>query len=243
MMHGMRGMAELPEGEATDSSRTARRLAVYLTPYWRTLIVIIGLSIIVAITMALGPVLIGKAVDEAMATSNKTLLLYYMLGLLACYVVGAVASRYQFLYMGQVGQRTIAQMRSELFAHIQRVSLRFFDQHPAGDLMSRIVNDIDVISQLLGQGLVIVVANLFTLVGIVVAMLLLDLRLSLASLILIPVLFLMTQLFAASARRAFRKTRESIGDVSSDIQAMRQIVMQMSVPPRLLRHLARSSMC
>jgi ATP-binding cassette, subfamily B, multidrug efflux pump len=218
MMHGMRGMAELPEGEASDSSRTARRLAAYLTPYWRTLIGIIALSIVGAITMALGPVLIGKAVDEAMATSDKTLLLYYMLGLLACYLVGAVASRYQFLYMGQVGQRTIAQMRSELFAHIQRVSLRFFDQHPAGDLMSRIVNDIDVISQLLGQGLVIVVANLFTLVGIVVAMLLLDLRLSLASLILIPVLFLMTQLFAASARRAFRKTRESIGDVSSDIQ-------------------------
>ncbi len=218
MMHGIRGMAELPEGKAANSSQSARRLAAYLAPYWRTLLGIVGLSIVGAIVTALGPVLIGKAVDEAMATSNKTLLLYYMLGLLGCYMLGALASRYQFLYMGQVGQRTIARMRSELFAHLQQVSLRFFDQNPAGDLMSRIVNDIDVISQLLGQGLVIVVGNLFTLVGIVVAMLLLDIRLSIASLILIPLLFLMTQLFAASARRAFRKTRESIGDVSSDIQ-------------------------
>ncbi len=218
MMHGIRGMAELPEGKAANSGQTARRLAAYLAPFWRTLVGITALSIIGAAVMAAGPVLIGRAVDEAMATGNKTLLLYYMLGLLGCYVVGAAASRFQFLYMGQVGQHTIARMRSELFAHLQRVSLRFFDRNPAGDLMSRIVNDIDVISQLLGQGLVIVVGNLFTLVGIVVAMVLLDVRLSIASLILIPVLFLMTQLFAASARRAFRKTRESIGDVSSDIQ-------------------------
>jgi ATP-binding cassette subfamily B multidrug efflux pump len=218
MMHGIRGMAELPEGKAANSSQTARRLAAYLAPFWRTLVGITVLSIIGAAVMAAGPVLIGRAVDEAMATGDKTLLLYYMLGLLGCYVVGAAASRFQFLYMGQVGQHTIARMRSELFAHLQRVSLRFFDRNPAGDLMSRIVNDIDVISQLLGQGLVIVVGNLFTLVGIVVAMVLLDVRLSIASLILIPVLFLMTQLFAASARRAFRKTRESIGDVSSDIQ-------------------------
>ena len=218
MMHGIRGMAELPEGKAANSSQTARRLAAYLAPFWRTLVGITALSIIGAAVMAAGPVLIGRAVDEAMATGDKTLLLYYMLGLLGCYVVGAAASRFQFLYMGQVGQHTIARMRSELFAHLQRVSLRFFDRNPAGDLMSRIVNDIDVISQLLGQGLVIVVGNLFTLVGIVVAMVLLDVRLSIASLILIPVLFLMTQLFAASARRAFRKTRESIGDVSSDIQ-------------------------
>ena len=218
MMHGIRGMGELPEGKATNSSQTARRLAAYLAPYWRILVAIIGLSIVGAAVMAAGPVLIGKAVDEAMRTGDRTLLLYYMVGLLGCYIIGAVASRYQFLYMGQVGQRTIARMRAELFSHLQRVSLRFFDQNPAGDLMSRIVNDIDVISQLLGQGLVIVVGNLFTLVGIVIAMLVLDVRLSLASLLLIPILFLMTQVFAASARRAFRKTRESIGDVSSDIQ-------------------------
>ena len=96
--------------------------------------------------------------------------------------------------------------------------MRFFDRNPAGDLMSRIVNDIDVITQLMGQGLTIVIGNLFTLVGIIIAMVVLDIRMSLASIVMIPVLFLLTQLFAKSARNAYRKTREAIGNVSSDIQ-------------------------
>lgn len=218
MHHGIRGMADLPEGTATNSAQSAKRLAAYLAPYWRTLVGILFLSILGAAMMALGPMLIGRAVDDAIQTGDRTKLLYYMLGLLGTYLAGAAASRYQFLLMGQVGQRTIARMRAEIFSHLQHVSLRFFDQHPAGDLMSRIVNDIDVISQLLGQGLVMVVGNLFSLIGIVAAMFALDLRLTLSSLILLPVLFGMTQLFAARARSAFRKTRESIGDVSSDIQ-------------------------
>jgi ATP-binding cassette subfamily B protein/subfamily B ATP-binding cassette protein MsbA len=218
MHHGIRGMAELPEGNAANGGIAARRLAAYLAPYWRTLVGIIALSLVGAAMMALGPMLIGRAVDDAMGHKDRTLLLYYMLGLLATYLIGAASSRFQFLYMGQVGQRTIARMRQEIFAHLQHVSLRFFDQHPAGDLMSRIVNDIEVISQLLGQGLIMMVGNLFSLVGIIIAMFLLDIRLTGASLVLLPVLFAMTQLFAARARRAFRKTRESIGDVSSDIQ-------------------------
>lgn len=218
MWRGIQGMAELPEGKAANSSVTAKRLGVYLAPYWRNFVGIIFLSIIGAITQAGAPILIGKTVDEAIGTQNTTLLWQYMVILLVFYVVGAISSRLTFQYMGQVGQRTIARMRSELFGHLQKLSLRFFDKNPAGDLMSRIVNDIDVITQLLGQGLVMIIGNLFTLVGIVIAMLLLDWRLSIASFLLIPVLFIMTQLFATSARRAFRKTRESIGDVSSDIQ-------------------------
>ncbi|MCX6016688.1 MAG: ABC transporter ATP-binding protein [Chloroflexales bacterium] len=218
MWRGIQGMAELPEGKAANTSVTAKRLGAYLTPYWRNFVGIIFLSIIGAITQAGAPILIGKTVDEAIGTKNTTLLWQYMVVLFVFYVVGAISSRLTFQYMGQVGQRTIAHMRSELFGHLQKLSLRFFDKNPAGDLMSRIVNDIDVITQLLGQGLVMIIGNLFTLVGIVIAMVLLDWRLSIASLLLIPVLFIMTQLFATSARRAFRKTRESIGDVSSDIQ-------------------------
>ncbi len=218
MWRGIQGIAELPEGKAANTSVTAKRLGVYLAPYWRSFVGITFLSIIGAITQAGAPILIGMTVDEAIGTKNTTLLWQYMVVLLVFYVIGAISSRLTFQYMGQVGQRTIAHMRTELFGHLQKLSLRFFDKNPAGDLMSRIVNDIDVITQLLGQGLVMIIGNLFTLVGIVIAMVLLDWRLSIASFLLIPVLFIMTQLFAVSARRAFRKTRESIGDVSSDIQ-------------------------
>lgn len=218
MWRGIQGMAELPEGRASNSWLIMRRLAKYLAPHWGAVGLIVALALINAVTQALAPILIGKSIDDVIAVGNADSLWYYMVGLLACYVVGAITGRLQFSMMGQIGQRTIAQMRSELFAHLQRLSMRFFDRNPAGDLMSRIVNDIDVITQLMGQGLNIMIGNLFALIGIIVAMFVLDVRLSIASLILIPVLFLMTQLFASAARRAFRKTRESIGDVSSDIQ-------------------------
>lgn len=218
MWHGIRGMASLPEGKADDTSTTTKRLARYLRPHAWTFVWIITFALISAVNQALSPVLIGRAVDDAITTKDSALLVQYMLGLLACYLIGALTSRFAFQYVGQVGQLTIAQMRTELFAHLQKLPLRFFDRNPAGDLMSRIVNDIDVITQLLGQGLNMMIGSLFTLIGIIIAMFVLDYRLSLASLSVVPVLVVMTQVFATMARRAYRKTRESIGDVSSDIQ-------------------------
>ncbi|MBM4413141.1 MAG: ABC transporter ATP-binding protein [Chloroflexi bacterium] len=218
MWRGIQGMAELPEGRANDRSATIQRLWQYLAPHSQSLAVIMVLSIINAGVQALAPVIIGKTVDDAILTKNTTLLWQYMALLALLYVVGALTARFQFQQMGILGQRTITRMRAELFEHLQKLSMRFFDRNPAGDLMSRIVNDIDVITQLMGQGLTIVIGNLFTLVGIVIAMVVLDIRLSLASLVMIPMLFLLTQMFATSARNAYRKTREAIGNVSSDIQ-------------------------
>lgn len=218
MWRGIQGVAELPEGKAANSSATIRRLWRYLAPHSRAIVGILLLSMLNAAVQATAPVLIGRAVDDAILTKNSTLLWQYMLLLFLLYVVGAITARFQFQQMGMLGQRTIAKMRAELFSHLQKLSMRFFDRNPAGDLMSRIVNDIDVITQLMGQGLTIVIGNLFTLVGIIIAMVILDIRMSLASIVMIPVLFLLTQLFARSARNAYRKTREAIGNVSSDIQ-------------------------
>lgn len=218
MWRGIQGVAELPEGKAANTSATMQRLWRYLAPHSRTIIGILILSMLNAGVQAAAPVIIGRAVDDAILTKNGTLLWQYMLVLALLYVIGAVTARFQFQQMGMLGQRTIAKMRAELFSHLQKLSMRFFDRNPAGDLMSRIVNDIDVITQLMGQGLTIVIGNLFTLVGIIIAMVVLDIRMSLASIVMIPVLFLLTQLFAKSARNAYRKTREAIGNVSSDIQ-------------------------
>jgi ATP-binding cassette subfamily B multidrug efflux pump len=218
MWRGIQGVAELPEGKAANTSATMKRLWSYLAPHSRSIVGILVLSMLNAGVQAAAPVLIGRAVDDAILTKNGTLLWQYMLVLALLYVVGAITARFQFQQMGILGQRTIAKMRVELFEHLQKLSMRFFDRNPAGDLMSRIVNDIDVITQLMGQGLTIVIGNLFTLIGIIIAMVVLDIRMSLASIVMIPVLFLLTQLFAKSARNAYRKTREAIGNVSSDIQ-------------------------
>jgi ATP-binding cassette subfamily B protein/subfamily B ATP-binding cassette protein MsbA len=218
MMHMLQRVAELPQEQAEHRGAVARRLLGYLRPYWRRLLAILVLVVIAAASQALGPLLIGMAIDGAIAQRDGGELNHLMLLLLVVYIAGLAAGRYQFMLMGEVGQQVLAHLRSEIFAALQRMSLRFFDRRPAGELMSRVVNDTEVITQLMGQGLVQVLGSLFGLIGILVAMVALDWRLALASFVVIPVMLWMTGLFSQLSRRAFRRTRATIGDVSADIQ-------------------------
>jgi ATP-binding cassette, subfamily B, multidrug efflux pump len=211
-------MAELPQERATRGSLVLRRLLGYLQPYVKQLLVVLVLTIISAATQAIGPYLIGQAIDSAIGQRDWAGLNQTMLLLLGTYVVGFVASRLQFQLMGEIGQRTLSRLRTEIFATIQRLSLRFFDRQPAGDLISRLTNDTDVLNQLFSQGLVMVLGSFFGLIGILIAMLALDWRLALASSVVIPLMLLLTDVFSRLSRRAFRRTREAIGDVSSEIQ-------------------------
>jgi ABC-type multidrug transport system fused ATPase/permease subunit len=120
--------------------------------------------------------------------------------------------------MGWVAQQALARIRTSIFQAIQQQSLRFFDKHEAGDLMSRLVNDVDVINNVLGQGLIQALGGLFGLVLILVAMLVLNVELALASFLVLPAMFFTTSFFSRWARRAFRQTRQTIGDVSANLQ-------------------------
>jgi len=211
-------MAELPQERAARGNLVLRRLINYLQPYWKQLLVVLTLTIISAATQAIGPYLIGRAIDGAIGHGDLAALNQTMLLLLGTYIVGFAASRLQFRLMGEIGQRTLARLRTEIFSTIQRLSLRFFDRQPAGDLISRLTNDTDVLNQLFSQGLVMVLGSLFGLIGILIAMLALDWRLALASSVVIPLMLLLTNVFSRLSRRAFRRTRESIGNVSSEIQ-------------------------
>ncbi|MEP7189444.1 MAG: ABC transporter ATP-binding protein [Roseiflexaceae bacterium] len=218
MRGGLQAMAELPQERAARGNLVLRRLLTYLQPYWKQLLVVLALTIIGAATQAIGPYLIGRAIDSSIGQRDRDGLNQTMLLLLGTYVVGFFTMRLQFQLMGEIGQRTLSRLRTEIFATIQRLSLRFFDRQPAGDLISRLTNDTDVLNQLFSQGLVQVLGSLFGLLGILIAMLALDWRLALASSVVIPLMLLLTSVFARLSRRAFRRTRESIGDVSSEIQ-------------------------
>ncbi len=218
MWRGIQGMAELPDERAIQGTTAARRIWHYLAPYSKQLLVVLGLALLAAGSQAAAPFLIGRAIDQAISRANGDLLNTLMFGLLGIFVVSGVASRYQFMKMGEIGQRTLTKLRDDIFAALQRLSLSFFDRQPAGDLMSRLVNDTDVLNQLLGQGLIQILGSLFGLIGILIAMLVLDWRLALVSFTVIPIMLLLTNVFSRMARGAFRKTRESLGDVSAEIQ-------------------------
>ena len=164
--------------------------------------------VLVAVSPAEGPP------DVSRATGLTTT----MLLLLGTYLLNWAATAGQFYLMTLAGQRVLLHMRTQIFERIQTLSLKFFDQHEAGDLMSRLVNDTQVINQIFGGGVVRLASMSLSLVGIVVSMLGLNYRLALASFTVLPVMILATTIFSRRARAAFRRTRQTIGEVSAELQ-------------------------
>jgi ATP-binding cassette subfamily B protein/subfamily B ATP-binding cassette protein MsbA len=217
-MHGFQRMIEVEEGHAHNRGAVAARLASYLKPYWPHLSAMLIMVIINAATFAAAPFLIGRAIDQFIGVGDRAGLGQTVLLLLATYLVGVVTMGAQFYLMGWVGQKVLARLRNEVFAKIQALSLSYFDRHDAGDLMSRLTNDVDVLNQLLGGGLVQMLSGIFQMAAIVVAMIVLNWQLALASFLVIPAMVLVINFLAKRARTAFRETRETIGDVNVELE-------------------------
>ncbi len=214
----MRVVAETAEERARHRGATARRLVGEMAPHRGRILIGFGFIVVGAVAQAAGPLLIGRAIDHAILRGDRPGLARIMLVLLAVYAVGTLASRGQVWQVGAIGQHVLASLRARLFDRFQRLPLGFYDRRPVGDLMSRVINDVDTLNQLLSQGLTQLVGSLFSLIGILIAMLALNLPLALVSFLIIPVMLLVTTSFARRARKAFRTTRETVGDVTAELQ-------------------------
>jgi ATP-binding cassette subfamily B multidrug efflux pump len=217
-MRSIESIARVPREQAESRSATARRLLGELRPYGRQLILALVLVVLGALSQAGGPWLIGRAIDRSILGGDPPGLARIMLLLLGVYLVGTLASRGQIRQIGSVGQSILASLRERIFERLLRLPLGYFDRRPVGDLMSRVTNDVDTLNQLLSQGLTQLLGSLFSLIGIVVAMLLLDWRLALVCFAIIPAMLLTNVYFARRARRAFRTTRETVGSVTAGLQ-------------------------
>jgi ATP-binding cassette, subfamily B, multidrug efflux pump len=217
-MRSIQSLARTPQERAENRGATARRLLGELRPYSRSLLLVFALVVVGALSQAGGPWLIGRAIDRYILGDDPARLFRTMALLFGVYVAGTLATRGQIRQVGSVGQRVLASMRERIFERLQRLPLRYFDRHPVGDLMSRVTNDVDTLNQLLSQGITQLLGSLFSLIGIVVAMLILDWRLALVSFAIIPVMLLTNVFFARRARRAFRTTRVTVGDVTAGLQ-------------------------
>lgn len=154
------------EQKATKQISTLLRLLQYLRPYRQQIPSALGLVAIGAATQALGPFLIGWSIDHLIRQGNRQGLLL-MLGFLAIiYVGGVLAIRAQINRVGWIVQHLLAQLRFDIFTKIQSLPLSFFDRSEAGDLMSRLLNDVSVVNQAFGQTIAQMLGNLFSLVGL-----------------------------------------------------------------------------
>ena len=215
---GFRRLAGIEETKAHDTRRTLRRLSTYLRPFRAQVALVMALIVASALLQLASPYLIGRAVDQFIIAGDRPGLTRTVLLLLATYLIGWVTMGRSFYLMTAVGQKVLLRMRTQIFECVQSLSLSFFDQHESGDLMSRLVNDVQVIAQVFNVGIVQLLGNVLLLVGIVIAMLALNARLALASFIVLPAMFVITFVFSQRARTAFRRTRETIGQVSAELE-------------------------
>ncbi len=203
-------------GESASHGRsTIKRLFSYARPY-RGQLVIVSLLVVVSTFSALaGPILLGKAIDESVIGANISGLAQTVLTMLVIYLVGGLAAVLHGVMMVGIAQRLVADLRAELFTHLQRLSMAYHDRHRTGDLMSRVTNDSEAINRVLSNGLIQFITNLLQLVGIMVAMFLLNWRLAVGTLILLPLMLLITSLVTRRSRVAFREVQHNLGALNA----------------------------
>jgi ATP-binding cassette, subfamily B, multidrug efflux pump len=207
-----------PEQKASQQLSTLRRFLQYLRPYQKEIPIALTLVLIGATTQAIGPFLLGWSVDNLIAQGNLPGLLLMLLLLALIYGVGIMAIRGQIMRVGWIMQRLLAQLRQDIFNKIQSLPLSFFDRSEAGDLMSRLLNDVNTVNQAFGQTIAQMLGNTFSLVGIVIAMFAINFRLGLLSNLVVPLMIFTTSLFARWARARFRVTRQTIGELSAKLE-------------------------
>ena len=215
----MRGTVTVVASEqASQQFSTLRRFLQYLRLYRKDIPIALTLVFIGAVTQAIGPFFIGWSIDHLIKQGNLQGLLV-LLGLLALnYGLGILAIRGQIIRVGWIMQRLLAQLRQDIFTKIQSLPLSFFDRSEAGDLMSRLLNDVNTVNQAFGLTIAQMLGNTFSLVGIIIAMLSINLQLGLLSNLVVPLMIFTTSLFARWARARFRVTRQTIGELSAKLE-------------------------
>ncbi len=195
--------------------QVSRRLTAYLQPYQAQLTLSLLLMTLTSIAAAIGPYLVGRAIDLGMATGDlvalRNIVLLYLLAALTQW-----ASIYlRVNLMAHVGQGVIFDLRERLFDHLQALSLSFYSRFSVGRVITRVVNDVSVLREFITWALLAIARDVFTLVFIIGAMLLMNVRLSLITFAVLPFMIGVTVVFRKVARENYRKVRAAISWVNS----------------------------
>ena len=201
-------------GKAYDS-RLIGRLLPYLRPYAGSLAAAMVLLTLLTVLELAGPAIVKQAIDDAIGNQALDRLDRYAAEYLAV-VVGIFGLRWgQNYLLNRAGQLAMHDLRVQLFAHIEKLSLPFFDRNPVGRLMTRLTNDVDALNEMLTSGGLAIVSDAVTIVGIAVALLLLNWQLALLTFLIVPPLLVMTHVLRAGMRASFRAVRIRLARVNA----------------------------
>jgi ATP-binding cassette subfamily B multidrug efflux pump len=204
--------------KALNPRRAMLRLIDYLRPFLPLLGVVSIIILIYTLLGLLGPYLMGVAIDRFISRKDAAGLARIAVLMLVVYLANGGMQALGDALMARISQRALRQMRQDLFEHLQSLSLSFYDHNPAGQLMSRLTNDIDAINQAVSQSVTSLLAGSLTLVGILVAMFLLNHWLALASIVVVPLTFWFTGFVARYTRRGFRRLQHELGNLNGTME-------------------------
>lgn len=202
-------------------------MLTFLAPYWRQMVIAFLLTLCASGLTLWTPYLMKVAIDGHIVTGNPAGLLRICLLMAGAFGLLYGATIGQRYLLSWVGQRVLANLRAQLFNHLQQLPLAYHDTHIVGVTVSRVINDVATINDLLSQGLITLLGDLLVLVGIIGVMLTMNSRLALLTFAVIPMMLLATYFFSRQARQAFQRTRSTVaaavGNLAETIAGMRVI--------------------
>ena len=204
--------------KAEDPQGALKKLLPYLKPFTGGLILAFVLVITYTVLGLIGPYLMGRAIDEFISAGDLVGLKRIVIWMFVAYLGSSVFQAATNWVMANISNMFLKNLRKDLFEHLQTLSLKFFDQNPSGDLMSRLTNDIDAVNQAVSMNLTQLMSSVLTLVGIVIAMFLLNPWLALTSLIVIPIMTWFTTFVAKFTRKGFRSLQSDLGSLNAVVE-------------------------
>ena len=224
-------MESFAEGDGKHGTvynpHVVRRMLVYLRPYTHMMAMAFVAMLADSALTLLAPYLLKVTVDNYITRGDQAGLVQISLWTGATFVGMYLANRAQQYLLSLVGLRMLENIRRDLFIHLQELALSYHDTHIVGVTVSRVMNDVATINDLLSQGIITLIGDVFVLVGIIVIMLIMNLPLALLTFTVLPLMLFVTIWFARRARIAFRETRSSVakvvGGLAEDIAGVRVI--------------------
>jgi ATP-binding cassette, subfamily B, multidrug efflux pump len=204
-------------GKAYDG-RLMRRLLAYARPYRSLVAASLGLLVLDGLLQLVGPALTRLVIDDAIPRGDTRLVVTSAALFAATLVVQFVLTFGETMLTSLLGQRVMRDLRVEIFTHLQRLSISFFDRNPVGRLVTRVTSDVEALNELFTAGVVAGIGDLFTLLAISVAMLVVDWRLALAAFAVIPGVVIASNVFRARVREAYREIRTRLARINAFLQ-------------------------
>lgn len=229
---GPRGPLGMPAEKPKNFRKTLNRLIKYLSPYKINLIIIFSMAVLSTVFSILSPKIMGKATTKlfegfilkVQGVPGAEIDFSYILKVLAflsvLYIVSSFFSYVQQYIMANVAQKTVYTMRKDISEKLARLPLRFYDSHAHGEILSRITNDVDNISNTLQQSITQLISSIVTLIGVIVMMLTISPIMTLIVFITLPLSFIITVAVAKKSQKYFTAQQKSLGQLNAHVEEM-----------------------